>query len=201
MNTKIIFIAIFTLVAIGGLTFYAFGPGSAGHVTPKVNPSSLKPNPIATTASSTAVAVSAYHNRDLAENYYTIQFPRDWKLGSNQPGGYSFTFTGGTAKAETMDVADNTTLELFVLSQDEPKLKSALTGYKRVSYQKIQVNASDAYQLTYTTTQNGATYQTVRTYITGSDKAGVITLASDASQNATLAPVFASIVGSFHWEK
>jgi hypothetical protein len=201
MNSKIIFIAILTLAAIGGLTFYAFGPGSAGHVTPSVNPSSIKPSPVTTTASSTSIAVSAYHNRDLAENYYTIQFPQAWKLGPNQPGGYSFTFTGGNAKAETMDVADNTTLELFVLSQDEPQLKSTLTGYKRVSYQKIQVNGSDAYQLTYTTIQNGSTYQTVRTYITGADKAGVITLASDASQSAILTPVFASIVGSFHWEK
>ncbi len=77
MNTKVIFIAVLTLIALGGVTFYAFGPGSGGHVTPTVNPSSLKPSPI-TTASSTSLAVSAYHNRDLAENYYTIQFPQAW---------------------------------------------------------------------------------------------------------------------------
>jgi hypothetical protein len=201
MNSRIIFIAILTLVAIGGLTFYAFGPGSAGHVTPTINPSSLKPSPVTSTATSTTLAVSAYHNRDLAENYYTIQFPQAWKLGPNQPGGYAFTFSGGTAKVETMDVADNTTLELFVLSQDEPKLKISLTAYKRVDYKKIQVNGSDAYQLTYTSIQNGATYQTIRTYITGADKAGVITLTSDANQSATLAPIFTSIVSSFHWEK
>ncbi len=201
MNIKVIFIAILTLIALAGLTFYAFGPGSAGHITPKVNPSSLKPSPVTSTATSTTLAVSAYHNRDLAENYYTIQFPQSWTLGPNQPGGYTFTFTSGTAKVETMDVADNTTLELFVLSQDEPKLKTSLVGYKRVNYQKIQVNSSDAYQLTYTSTQNGTTYQTIRTYITGADKAGVITLTADATQSTTLAPVFAAIMNSFHWEK
>jgi hypothetical protein len=100
-----------------------------------------------------------------------------------------------------MDVADNTTLELFVLSQDEPKLKTSVAGYKRVNYQKIQVNGSDSYQLTYTSTQNGATYQTIRTYITGADKAGVITLTADAAQSATFSPMFAAIVSSFHWEK
>jgi hypothetical protein len=201
MNSKIIFIVILTLVAIGGLTFYAFGPGSAGHITPTVNPTSLKPSPVTSTMGTTTLAVNAYQNRDLAENYYTIQFPQAWKLGPNQPGGYVFTFTGGTAKVETMDVADNTTLELFVLSQDEPKLKTSIAGYKRVSYQKIQVNGSDSYQLTYTSTQNGVTYQTVRTYITGADKAGVITLTANATQSTTFSPVFAAIVSSFHWEK
>jgi hypothetical protein len=151
--------------------------------------------------SSTSGTVNAYHNRDLAENFYTIQFPQAWQLGPNQPGGYVFTFTGGNAKVETMDVPDNSTLELFVLSQDEPKLKNSLTGYKRVNYQKMQINGNGAYQLTYTNTQNGATYQTIRTYITGADKAGVITLTSDINQNTTLTPIFTSIINSFNWEK
>ena len=201
MNSRIIFIALITLMALGGLTFYAFGPGSAGHVTLKVNPNSLKPSPVIGTTTSSTLPVNAYHNRDLAENYYTIQFPGNWQLGPNQPGGYIFTFTAGTAKVETIDVVDNTTLELFVLSQDEPRLKTSLIGYKRVNYQKIQVNGSDAYQLTYTNTQNGSTYQAVRTYVTGADKAGVITLASNINQSGILAPVFASIVSSFRWEK
>jgi hypothetical protein len=201
MNKKVIFITVLTLVALGGLTFYTFGPGAAGHTTPTVNPSSLKPSPVSTVASGTAVAINAYHNRDLVENYYTIQFPQVWQLGPNQPGGYVFTFNGGAAKVETMDVADNTTLELFVLSQDEPKLKTSLAGYKRVDYKKIQVNGSDAYQLTYTSIQNGVTAQTIRTYITGADKAGVITLTSDIAQSTVLAPLFAAVVSSFRWEK
>ena len=201
MNNKVIFITILTIIALGGLTFYAFGPGSAGHTAPTVNPSSLKPSLITNSATSTTGTVSAYHNRDLAENFYTIQFPQAWQLGPNQPGGYAFTFTGGSAKVETMDVPDNSTLELFVLSQDEPKLKKSLAEYKRVNYQKMQVNGNDAYQLTYTNTRNGVTYQTVRTYIAGADKAGVITLTYDFNQSATLAPVFTSIINSFHWEK
>lgn len=198
MNKKIIFIAVLTLVALGGLTFYAFDPGSGGHITPTVNPNSLKPSPVTGT---TSLVVNAYHNRDLAENYYTIQFPQAWQLGPNQPGGYAFTFSGGSAKVETIDVADNTTLELFVLSQDEPKLKNSPAGYKRTDYQKIDVNGSASYQLTYTSTENGVLYQTIRTYVAGADKAGVVTLTSDAKQSAALAPAFASVVGSFHWEK
>ncbi len=200
MNNRVIFIAIITIIALGGLTFYTFGPGSAGHTIPTVNPSSLKPSPVASSASSNTT-VNAYHNRDFAENFYTIQFPQAWQIGLNHAGEYAFTFVSGNAKVETMDVPDNSTLELFVLSQDEPKLKSSLTEYKRVSYQKMQVNGNDAYQLTYTNTQNNIAYQTVRTYIAGPDKAGVITLSSDKNQSVQLAPVFSSIINSFRWEK
>ncbi len=195
MNKKVIFVAIFTLVALGGLIFYTYGPASHP-IGPTVNPASLKPTPAQDNGS-----VNTYHNRDLTENFYTIQFPQSWQLGPNQPGEYSFTFSGGTAKVETMDVPDNSTLELYILSQDEPKLKSSLSGYKRVNYQKLSVNGSDAYQLTYTSTINGASYQTIRTYITGADKAGVITLTASTNQSASIAPVFNSIINSFHWEK
>jgi hypothetical protein len=199
MNNKITVIAVLTLVAFAALSFYTYGPGSKGHTTATVNPASLKPAPIADT--STASVMSAYHNRDFAENYYTIQFPQTWTLEPNQPGGYDFKFAGGNAKVETMDVPDNSTLELYVLSQDEPKLKVAIIGYKRVNYQKMQINGSDAFQLTYTSAQNGAANQTIRTYITGADKAGVITLMSDATQVQALAPTFASVLNSFRWEK
>jgi hypothetical protein len=200
MNKKVISIALLTLVALGGLVFYTYGPASHP-VGPTVNPASLKATPTQSNTGSSTSAVNTYHNRDLTENFYTIQFPQSWKLGPNQPGGYTFTFNGGTARVETMDVPDNSTLELYVLSQDEPKLKSSLTGYKRVNYQKLSVNGSDAYQLTYTSTTNGVSQQTIRTYITGADKAGVITLTSGANQFTSMAPVFNSIVSSFHWEK
>jgi len=200
MNKKVIFVALLTLVALGGLAFYTYGPASHP-VGPTVNPASLKPTPTQNNISSSTSAVNTYHNRDLMENFYTIQFPQSWQLGPNQPGSYSLTFNGGTAKVETMDVPDNSTLELYVLSQDEPKLKSSLTGYKRVNYQKLSVNGSNAYQLTYTITVNGTSYQTIRTYITGADKAGVITLAADANQATALAPTFSLVINSFRWEK
>ncbi len=201
MNNKIIFILVLTLAALGMLTFFTFGPATNMRIGIRVNPSSLQPTSISNVATGTNAALNVYHNRDLAENFYTIQFPQSWQLGQNQAGGYTFTFGGGTAKVETMDVPDNSTLELYVLSQDEPKLKSSLSGYKRVNYQKLSVNGSDAYQLTYTSTVNGTSYQTVRTYITGADKAGVITLTANTNQVGSIASIFNPTINSFHWEK
>ena len=200
MNKKVILIAILTLVALGRLIFYTYGP-TPHLVGGTVNPASLKPTLTQGNSGGSTSAINTYHNRDVAENFYTIQLPQSWQLGANQPGGYAFTFSGGTAKVETMDVPDNSTLELYVLSQDEPKLKNSLAGYKRVNYQKVSIDGRDAYQLIYTSTVNGTSYQTVRTYITGADKAAVITLTSDANQAASVTPVFNAIINSFRWEK
>jgi hypothetical protein len=200
MNNKVIVVGFLTLLALGGLIFYTYGPASHP-LGPTVNPASLKPMSTQSNTGSSTSAVNTYHNRDLAENFYTIQVPQSWQPGPNQPGGYAFTFSGGTAKVETMDVPDNSTLELYVLSQDEPKLKNSLSGYKRVGYQKVSVGGNDAYQLTYTGTIDGASSQTIRTYITGADKAGVITLSANANRATSIVPIFNSIISSFRWEK
>lgn len=201
MNKKVIFIFIITLAALGALMYSTFGPGAGVPTSARVNPVSLKAMPVSVTSTSTTTAVNAYHNKDLAENFYTIQFPQAWSVGPNQPGGYTFTFQGGTARVETMDVPDNSTLELFVLSQDEPQLRKTLVGYQRLDYQATTVNGNPAYRLTYTYTQNGTTKQTVRTFIAGADKVGVITLTSDAAQSTAFASVFNAVIRSFNWEK
>ncbi len=200
MNKKIIFILIITLTVLAGLTFYTFGSG-AHRLSLTTNPNSLKPTPVVPSVKTPTVVFNAYHNKDIAENFYTIQFPAVWQLGPNQPGEYAFAFKGGSAKVETMDVPDNSTLELFVLSQDEPKLKSSIAGYKRIDYQKISLNGVDAYQLMYASMRSGTAYQTIRTYITGADKAGVITLSSFSDKSASLSPAFSAIINSFRWEK
>ncbi len=200
MNKKVILIAFLTLLALGGLIFYTYSPASHSLV-PTVNPASLKTTPTQNTSSGKNIAFNTYHNKDLTENFSPIQFPQSWTPQANQSGSYVFKFDSGTGKVETIDVPDNSTLELFILSQDEPKLKNSLTDYKKTNYQKLSINGHDSYQLEYTSSQNGATYQTTRTYITGADKAGLITLMVWVDQNSLVAPVFGTIINSFQWEK
>jgi hypothetical protein len=144
---------------------------------------------------------NAYHNKDLKENYYTIQIPQDWQVqaGKNQ-GSYAVSFTNGNGVFELMDVPDNSTLELFVLSQDEPKLRTSLAGYNRTDYKKISVNGNEAYELIYTSKINGETLQTDRIYISGQDHAELITLTAKQQDFQNLQPLFTSIVNSFQWE-
>ncbi len=200
MNKKVTAIFIITLAALGVLWAYSFGPIS-GTVAIKANPASLQSTPQQTVIAQQNIAFGVYHNKDLAENFYTIKFPQTWQLQPNSPAGsYRFASDNGSGSAELQDVADNTTLELFVLSQAEPALKKSEAGYLRVSYQKTSVNGNDAYQLTYRSTASGTDYETIKTYITGADHAAVITLTATQSGFASIQPLFASILTSFQWE-
>ena len=202
MNKVVISIFALAILALGGLTAYTLSPLSKKSIVPQVNPTSLTPTQgSAQVGSSTPVALSVYHNRDMAENYYTVSVPQSWQLQPNQPAGnYDFLYADGASTVELMDVPDNSTLELYILSQDEPKLKQTTQGYQRVNYQKMTVNGSEAYQLTYTSTQNGASYKTVRTYIAGQDHAGRITLSAKLNAFGQYANTFNAVVQSFKWE-
>ena len=149
MNTRVITVLILTVVALAVLWAYSFGPLSETRV-PEPNPASLQPIPEQTAVAQDKVKFNVYHNKDLKENFYKIKFPQTWSLQAKNPvGSYHFTFLEGKGSAELIDVPDNSTLELFVLSREEPRLKKSVSGYRRVNYQKPSVNGNDAYQLMY----------------------------------------------------
>jgi hypothetical protein len=200
MDKKIVFILIITLVAIGFLTIYTFAPQLIAHSGPQVNPESLKPGP-ATTVGQNNVTLQTFHNKDLTENFYVVSVPKSWMIQpSASPGEYDFGFNNGTTKTELMDVPDNTTLELFVLSQQESMLKNSLSGYKRIGYQKLNVSNNDAYQLAYLSNVSSVEYETIKTYITGPDHAAVITFSLPQTMAAQLQSEFDLVIGSFSWE-
>ncbi len=202
MNAKVIIIFILTLIALGVLFLYSFGPLSAKRTIHKANPVSLKPVPVQpVTANDEAQVFNAYHNRDSRENYYTVKFPGDWQVEAGEkPGGYTLAYSSTSGTAQLMDVPDNSTLELYILSQDEPKLKKTLTGYERVDYIKTTINNTEVFQLVYTHTVDGTTVETMRTYFTGADQAGVITLSAPQADYDRLKETFTTIVNSFQWE-
>jgi hypothetical protein len=202
MNKKVIFIFILALIAIVVLYLYSFGPLSGQRISHNVNPASLKPvqsEPV--TVNNKPQIFNNYHNKDLQENFYTVKLPQEWQVqAGNAVGSYTLHYSDGYGAVELMDVPDNSTLELYVLSQEEPKLKNTLTEYKRADYTKTAVNNNEAYQLTYTSTANGQTFQTVRIYIAGQDHAGVITLSVSQKDYDNLKALFNSIIISFQWE-
>jgi hypothetical protein len=200
MNKKIIAILILTVVALIGLAIYAFGPMTKKTIT-RVNPISLKP------AGSEKVAVNnksmafvAYHNKDLPENFYALEFPKGWQVTPGKPGGYALNFNAGSGSISLTDVPDNSTLELFVLSQEEPKLKKTVSDYKRIDYRKLTVNGAEAYQLLYQSMRTGEQYQTIQTYIAGSDEACIIAFTTKRNEFSALSSIFSSVTNTFHWE-
>ncbi len=201
MNKKVISIIILTVVALILVYLYSFGPLAKTRLSHSINQQSAKPTTEKTSLNSQQMSFNVYHNKDTKENYYSIKTPADWLIGqSSVPGSYDFTASNIIARAETMDVSDNTTLELYVLSQEEPRLKKESSGYKKVDYQKISINGSQAYQLTYQAVENGKTNTIIKTYITGADKAGVVTVTVPQDQFTKEQVIFTSFISSFTWE-
>jgi hypothetical protein len=202
MNKAVMAVLVLTIIAVTLLTLYSFGPLAQHRTHARLNPASLEPSATGgATPQAADTARVTFHNRDVRENYYTVAFPADWHVGAGTaPGSYAVSFGGGTCAVELMDVPDNTTLELYVLSQEEPRLKKAATAYERVDYQRLKVGGSDAYRLTYRSTVGPDTVQTARTYIAGPDMAAVVTLTAKQSDFAREERTFASALRDFRWE-
>jgi len=202
MNKKVIFVIILTIIALIILALFSFVPLSNKRNAAGINPLSLKPVPAETANKrNTSVSWNLYRNRNLKENYYSVQLPQKWSVNAGKrPGSYIVNFSGGNGTVGLMDVPDNSTLELFILSQQEPQFRKRISGYHRIDYKELSVQNNEAYQLTYQSRKDNETYKTLKTYIGGSDQAGVLTFTVKQSSFNETYPLLNSIIQNFRWE-
>ncbi len=194
MNLKVVVVLLGTIIALAALTLFSFGPLARERHTARPRPESLKP------VVSAVQGEVTFHNRDSRENYFGITAPREWQAKSGDKlGSYIFTFDHATGSVELMDVPDNSTLELYVLSREEPRLKTTTPGYRRDSYEKQTISGVDAYRLSYLSSSAGVECQTVRTYVTGQDMAGVMTFTVPRVDSSSWTTIDSVITG-FRWE-
>jgi hypothetical protein len=212
MNKKVIIILISTILSLVVLTMFSFGPLSnirkqSGINLKSLNPvqqspeKSVSPQNQNNSDSNQIIDLNIYRNVDVKENYYQVSIPKNWQVtAGNAPGGYAVSFSGGSGQIGLMDIPDNTTLELFLLSQEEPKLKKTVSNYQRLDYQKITVNSNEGYELIYggETTQKKS--KTITAYIAGQDHAGVISFSASLDAFSSLQPMFEKVINSFTWQ-
>jgi len=203
MNSKVFIIAILTVIALVVLYLYSFGPLANRRTAVHHNPQSLKPV-VAKEKIETGehpVQTMEYHNKDSKENYYHVAFPQTWQVKTGTTlGSYSFSTGSMTGSIELMDVPDNSTLELFILSREEPRLKKEIPTYTRMNYRKLAVNGYVAYELQYSSDLNGSQLMNSRTYITGQDQAAVITISAPKTDFDSISQSLNAVVMSFKWE-
>ena len=207
MNKRVMVVGCLTLVALVALGLYSFGPWIQGRQPSQSIPAtvglpvSVKPTLEPAASADDTPVLAGYHNRDMTENYYSVKVPQQWQVQTGKShGSYSFSFAGGSGTVELMDVPDNSTLTLYVLSQEEPRLKKTLAEYQRLDYRKIEVDGNEAHQLVFDSRTDAGVVRTVRTYIAGQDRAAVVTLAVALDAFAGAQAAFSAVLASFRWE-
>jgi hypothetical protein len=194
VNKKVIAVTIVAVVALVVLYLYSFGPLAGRRHAARPKPESLKP------AAGAVQGTTAYHNRDAHENYFGITVPKAWQVkAGDKPGSYAFSFGAGAGSVELMDVPDNSTLELYILSQEEPRLKAAVPGYARSDYRKQTIGGVEAFRLAYQGTTGGSESENIREYFTGQDMAGVMTFTTPRA-DSSFGTAIDSVIADFRWE-
>jgi hypothetical protein len=194
MNRKVAVVMILALVALVVLYLYSFGPLAKQRHKARPRPESLKP------AAGVVQGTTAYHNRDARENYFGITVPKAWQVkAGDKPGSYAFSFGAGAGSVELMDVPDNSTLELYILSQDEPRMKAAVPSYARSDYRKQTIGGVEAFRLVYRSAANGTESENTREYFTGQDMAGVMTFTTPRT-DSSFRTAIDSVINGFKWE-
>ncbi len=118
MNKKVIAVIILTIIALTMLMLISFGPLGTNGKSSDINPISQKPQEIKqNTINKNPVVFVGFHNKDVKENYYGINLPKDWQTKSGvKAGSYDIIFPEGKCEINLQDVPDNSTLELFILT-------------------------------------------------------------------------------------
>jgi hypothetical protein len=202
MNKKVILVIVLMLGALVMLVLFSFGPLAKNRKKFSVNPASMQPSTSnIVNSTNKQVSFNLYSNKDMKENYYGISLPKDWQVKSGgAAGSYDISYSQGTGSTILQDISDNTTLELYVLSQEEPRLKKTVPQYVKQDYKKVAINGNEAHEIIYTSTENSKALKTIKVYIAGADHAGLITFSADASGFETLLPLFMQSINSFNWQ-
>jgi len=185
----------------GGTQIQPIGSSSLTSTLTKTN-SSLPPKgeTNAPHGNATDTALSIFENRDKPENHYSIQFPSDATVvHGDRAGSYLASTKYGTFTSALEDIPDNTSVQLYVLTHDEPKLKSSLDNYTRVSIDENTVSGHRAWNLIYTWQNATSTMKSARTYVEGRDQAMVIEYTALSEVFAKNNPTIKSVANSFQW--
>ena len=204
VKSKILIIAA-AIVVIVAISVYTFGSQSNA---PKVGTKENPVNPIGQAGSvgvGSPVKISTFVNRENPGNFYSIQFPANAVVvHGNGSGSYLARLPQGVFNVQLVDIPDTSNVQLTLLTQIEPALKSSLNGFNRVGYNQLTIGGNRAWDLTYSgrNATIGTEMESIKTVIEGSDHAAAITFSAPrqelVAQNVN-STVIRPVVNSFHW--
>lgn len=195
MDKLHLFIIAAAIVAIVTISLYTFGSQSnAPKVGTKENPVNSVVQTNSSGGSGSPAKISTFVNRENPGNFYSIQFPANaLVVHGNGSGSYLARLPQGILS-----------VQLTLLTQIEPALKSSLNSFNRVGYNQFTIDGHRAWDLVYTwkNATIGTEMESVKAVVEGSDHAAAITFSGPKqellSQNIN-STVIKSVVNSFHW--
>jgi hypothetical protein len=160
----------------------------------------LSSNP---SSSSLSVPMSLFENREKIENFYSIQFPSSSTvLHGNESGSYVAKFSKGNFSVGLIDIPDNSNVQLYVLTQVKPSLKSSIKDFNLGGIKQLTLNGHRAWEIIYTWKNMTRNMESIKTFVEGMDNAATITF-SWPKQQSTDQIINSTIIGpvltSFHW--
>lgn len=198
MNKSRILIIAAGVVIIVAFSLYTFGSQSTA---PRPG---TKENPVNSgAASSGGATVSTFVNRENPGNLYSIQFPSKASVEhGNTSGSYIAKLPQGVFSVQLVDIPDTSNVQLILLTQIQPALKSSLQDFNRVGYNQFTVGGHRAWGLTYTWKNGTIGMESIKAVVEGSDHAAAITFSGPRQgfgDQITNSTVIRPVVGSFHW--
>jgi hypothetical protein len=144
--------------------------------------------------------LNKFENRDKQENYYSIEFPADAAVvHGDKAGSYVARNNDGVFTSRLQDIPDDTNVQLYILTQDEPQLKSSLQNYSQISFKQLTIGQQRAWNLVFTWKNGTSEMESARTYVEGPDEAMVIEFTAPAQGFAKNDPLMTVIRETFQW--
>lgn len=153
-----------------------------------------------TPGNASSVTLSVYENRDMFENYYSIEFPSDTTvIHGSKPGNLVASKEGVVFMSRLEDIPDDTTVQLHIITHDEPELKASLKDYSQVSFNQSTIGKNRAWSLVYTWQNGTAEMESSRTYVEGQDQAMVIECTTPSQEFGKSDAIRNAVTESFQW--
>jgi hypothetical protein len=202
MNKSRILIIAAGVVIIVAFSLYTFGSSST---VPKAGTKANPVNSVAQAGSSgpASSTASTFVNRENPGNFYSIQFPTKASVEhGNGSGSYIAKLPQGVFSVQLVDIPDTSDVQLVLLTQIQPALKSSLQDFNRVGYTQFTVGGHRAWDITYTWKNATIGMESIKSIIEGSDHAAAVTFSGPSQEfgaQNTNSTVIRPVVESFHW--
>ena len=146
------------------------------------------------------VMQSKYENKDIPENYYSINFPSKFVVKhGDKPGSLISDVTNATFTVNLQDIPDDSTLILYVLTNIEPSINASQSNYQRTNFEKFDINNNKALELSYSYENLTKPIKSIKTFIEGQDQAAVITFTSPSKEYLSYNSTVNNVLNSFQW--